>query len=132
MAVAFPNLQPTGRSYTPGNWPQTEFRAQNGAVTVVRFGSRRTDSELRLEFNNISDDEAALVLANYEAVMAAWDNVTFTATNGSAGASAALRLYLEESGGSGLCWRYADAPEVSSVMPGVSTVRCRFLGYLDA
>jgi len=132
MAVAFPSIKPTTRNYSPGTYPQTEFRAQNGALTVVRFGSRRVDAELSLEFRNITDSQAATILQNYEAVNGVWDWVTFTGSDGSTGAGSELQQYLQETGGSGLRWRYADPPSVSSVVPGRSTVQCKFVGVLDA
>jgi hypothetical protein len=132
MAIAFPSLKPSSRSYNPGTYPQTEFRAQNGAVTVVRFGSRRVNAELSLSFENITDSNAALILKNYEAVNSAWDWVTFTSNDGAAGAGSALADYLREVGGSGLRWRYADPPSVSSVVPGRSTVQCKFIAVLDS
>lgn len=131
MPVAFPSIRPSGRSYSPGTYPQTEFRAQNGAVTVVRFGSRRVDSELSLEFQNISDANAALILANYEAVNSSWDYVVFAASNGTVGASDNLANYISEVGGSGLRWRYAEPPLVTSILPGRSTVQCKFVGIMD-
>ena len=131
MPVAFPDIRPSSRSYSPGTYPQTEFRAQNGAVTVVRFGSHRVDSELSLEFQNISDADAALILANYEAVNSRWDSVTFTTSTGALGASSTLANYIREVGGSGLRWRYADSPSVTSVFPGRSTVQCKFIGIMD-
>lgn len=131
MAVAFPSIKPSSRSYSPGRYPQTEFRAQNGTLTVVRFGSRRVDAELTLGFQNITDSEATAILGNYEVVNGAWDWVTFTAADGSAGAAGGLQQYLQESGGSGLRWRYAEPPSVSSVQPGLSTVQCKFVGCLD-
>lgn len=131
MAIAFPSIKPSSRSYSPGGYPQTEFRAQNGALTVVRFGSRRVDAELSLEFRNIPDSQAVLILKNYEAVNSAWDWVTFTAADGAAGADAELAAYIREAGGSGLRWRYAEPPAVSSVQPGLSSVQCKFVGCLD-
>lgn len=131
MPVAFPSVRPSGRSYSPGTYPQTEFRAQNGAVTVVRYGNRRVDSELSLEFQNISDTDAALILANYEAVNSVWDYVTFTTATGALGAGSTLADYIQEVGGSGLRWRYAEPPSVTSVVPGRSTVQCKFVGIMD-
>jgi hypothetical protein len=131
MAVAFPNIKPSSRSYSAGAYPQTEFQAQNGAMSVVRFGSRRVDSELTLGFQNITDDQAVLILQNYERVNSVWDNVTFTGSNAAVGASSGLQSYLREVGGSGLRWRYAEAPNVTSIQPGISTVRCKFIGVLD-
>jgi len=131
-AVAFPSLKPSSRSYSPGQYPQTEFQAQNGAKTIVRYGNRRFDSKLELSFANISDADAASILANYEAVNASWNYVSFTQDDGAAGAGTSLAAYLRESGGSGLKWRYDGPPQVSSVYPGLSTVSCSFVGVLDA
>ena len=129
--IPFPEIKPTSRSYKPGNYPQTQFKAQNGATTVIRFGSRRVDAKLSLEFSNVTDDEAASILSNYESVNSAWNVVTFSAANGSAGAESALAAYLQESGASGLRWRYSGPPEVKSVYPGVSSVSCEFVAVLD-
>ena len=130
MAISFPVIKPTSRAYSPGEYPQTEFRAQNGVTTVVRFGSRRVNSELSLGFDNISDSKAASILANYEQVNRVWDYVTFTNGNGSVGAGS-LSGYIEESGGSGLRWRYSGPPTVSSIKPGICSVQCKFIGVLD-
>ncbi len=131
MAIAFPSLKPTSRRYQPGEYPQTDFVAQNGVRTVIRFGSRRVDSSLNLTFDNITDDEASSILANYEAVNSVWDHVTFTVDDGATGASSSLQDYLMETGGSGLRWRYEKSPTVTSVKPGLSTVSCSFVGVLD-
>lgn len=131
MPVAFPDVRPSGRSYSPGSYPQTEFRAQNGAVTIVRFGAQRVDAELSLDFQNITDANAALILSNYETVNSIWDYVTFTTETGAAGSSADLANYIREVGGSGLRWRYAEPPSVTSTFPGRSTVQCKFIGILD-
>ena len=37
----FPNIKPASRSYTPGTFPQTEFIAQNGAKSVIRYGNKK-------------------------------------------------------------------------------------------
>ena len=129
-AVFFPSIKPSSRNYSPGEFPQTSFEAQNGAVTVLRFGSRRVNSELSLGFDNITDSEASSILANYEVVNRTWEYVTFTVLNGSVGAGS-LSGYIEESGGSGLRWRYSGPPTVSSIKPGICSVQCKFIGVLD-
>jgi len=131
MPVAFPNLKPSARSYSPGEYPQTAFQAQNGAVTVVRFGSRRVDSTLELTFNNIADADASSILQNYEQVNGVWDSVTFTTATGAVGTAGSLAEFIEESGGSGLRWRYAGPPRLTSIKPGFSSVSCSFVGVLD-
>lgn len=130
-AVAFPNLVPSSRRYSPGKFPQAQFKALNGAVTTLRYGNRRVDSELELSFQNISDTNAALLLKLYEDVTVADDWVTFTAANGAGGAGASLAAYLQETGGSGLRWRFAEPPAVESIKPGVSSVSLSMVGNLD-
>ena len=131
-AVAFPPIKPTGRSYTPGAYPTAEFKALNGATTRMLYGNHRSDAELSLEFSNISDTSAALILRNYEQVTPTGDWVSFTSATGAAGAGSSLAAYLQESGGSGLRWRWDGPPDLTSVAPGRSTVRTKFIGQLDA
>ena len=130
--ISFPGIQPSSRTYDPGSYPQSEFRALNGATTRVRFGHRRVDSKLSLEFQNITDNQAAQILKHYEDVNAGdhWAQFSHVsgADNGPDGWN--LHLYLVENR-SGLRFRYDGPPEVESVMPGISTVRCRFIGQLD-
>jgi hypothetical protein len=130
-ARAFPAIKPTSRSYSPGAFPQVEFRALNGATTVIRYGNRRSNSELKLTFQNISDQNAAALLSLYEQTTVTDDWITFTPADGAAGASAELASYLREVGGSGLRWRFSDPPSVDSVVPGRSSVQCSFVGRLD-
>ena len=130
-AVAFPALKPTSRSYAPGRYPSAEFKALNGATTRVLYGNRRSEAELSLGFQNITDTQAALVLALYEKTTPTDDWVSFTTSDGAAGADAPLAAYLRETGGSGLRWRFAEPPAVTSVKPGLSTVQVKMVGNLD-
>lgn len=130
-AVPFPSVKPASRSYSPGRYPQTEFRAQNGALTVLRYGNKRFDATLTLDFRNITDDDAALILANYEAVNRDWNYVTFNRSTGASGASSSLAEYIREAGGSGLRWRYSEPPSVENSFGGRSNVSCQFVGVLD-
>lgn len=127
----FPDLRPTGRSYSPGTYPQNEFRAQNGATTVVRYGNRRVNSELSLSFENISDSDVTQILHNYEQVNAGWHWIRFKDRDAAVGTTTELGQFIKEIGGSGLRWRYAEPPTVTSVMRGISNVECRFTAYLD-
>jgi len=130
-AIAFPNLKPSSRNYSPGKYPMSEFKALNGTTTRMLYGNRRTDAEMSLDFRNITDTQAATILQNYEQLMPSDDWISFTTSDGAAGASAPLANYLREVGGSGLHWRYAEAPTVESVKPGLSTVQVRLVGQLD-
>ncbi len=130
--IPFPAVKPTSRSYSPGNYPIAEFKSLNGSTTRLIYGNRRSQAELSLGFSNITDENAALILRNYEQVTPTDDWVGFTNATGSLGAAGDLVAYLQETGGSGLRWRYSGPPDVQSVVPGRSTVRVKFVGQLDA
>ena len=134
MATAqpFPTVKPTSRSYNPGTYPSTTFESLDGTKTHLRFGNERVNATLTLGFSNISDADAALILDNYEDVNSAWDYVSFSSSNATAGLeSTNLSNYLKEST-SGLLWRYSEPPKVTSVYPGISNVSCSFVACLDA
>lgn len=124
----FPEITPSSRSYTPGRVPETVFEAQNGATTFVQFGSIFVNAELSLEFKNISDSQASEILQHYLSVVGD-DYVQFSNASGLRGMQAVLRDQVEKGSGA-IKWRYEAPPEITSVYPGVSTVRCAFIGYL--
>lgn len=130
-AVSFPNIKPTSRSYSPGDFAQTRFESLNGATTVIRYSNKRKNSELSLTFANITDDEAWLILNNYKTVNSVWDYVSFNKSDALVGIEGSLDYYVSERADPKLRWRYAEAPQVESVKPGISTVTCRFTGFLD-
>tara|TARA_B100001094_G_scaffold134990_1_gene130732 strand:+ start:1485 stop:1889 length:405 start_codon:yes stop_codon:yes gene_type:complete len=132
MPHNFPSIKPSSRRYNPGEYPQTKFEAQNGVKTIMRYGKNRVNATLQLGFSNISDADAALILANYEDVNSDWDYVTFSSANGTVGVgSTSLSNYFKESG-SGLKWRYSGPPNVTSSFKGLSNVSCSFVACLDA
>ena len=132
MPHNFPSIKPSSRSYNPGEYPQTKFEAQNGVKTIMRYGKNRVNATLQLGFSNISDANAALILANYEDVNSNWDYVTFSSANGTVGVeSTSLSNYLKEVG-SGLKWRYSGPPSVTSTFKGLSNVSCSFVACLDS
>ena len=124
------NLVPSTRSYSPGEYPQSEFQALNGVKTIIRYGKRRYDSTLTLGCNNIADSDAAAILQNYEDINSVWDEVTFNGTGVIEGASSQMQSYFIER--TELKWRYDGPPEVTSVYPGRSNVQCKFVGCLDS
>ena len=130
-AKPFPGcLTPTSRRYTPGTIPRTDFRAQNGATSFVYYGRQHVDAKLELTFQNISDARAADILWHYQQ-MTEDDFVTFLGSQNNvyAGMEGDLRKLVED-GQMTLRWRYQDPPQITSVVAGVSTVQCRFIGYL--
>jgi len=125
----FPDyIIPTSRTYKPGRLPETEFEARNGAVSFVQYGQNFVNAELTLSFANINDGRAMQILQHYAEVLGD-DYVTFDSNAGFQGMNAELVGSLE-SGRNLLRWRYSDAPQVTSVYPGVSSVQVQFIGVL--
>ena len=131
MAVrTFPtDIPPSSRSYRPGKLPTTTFEAQNGAVSFVQYGQNFVNAELTLNFANISDGIAALILQHYASVVGN-DYVVFGQRQGLQGMGADLIDNGIETGNELLKWRYSEAPQVQSVYPGISTVQVQFVGIL--
>ena len=130
--VDFPQINPSSRSFVPGRYPSTDFESLDGTKTHIRFGNKRVNATLTLGFSNISDADAALILANYENVNSDWDYVTFDRGYATSGVTdTSLLAYLKESGSS-LKWRYSGPPSVTSSFKGKSNVSCSFVACLDA
>ena len=124
----FPKLTPSSRSYKPGKLPETVFTSQNGSTTFVQFGGAFVNAELNLEFRNISDADAASILQHYASVTGD-DWVQFNQSRGLSGIDQTLLDAISDSRAL-LRFRYDGPPQITSVFPGVSTVRCAFIGYL--
>ena len=121
-------ITPTSRRFTAGRRPETRFESQNGSTVFVAFGNRQVNATLELTFANIPDGEAAQILDHYQSVLID-DFVVFTGSRGLGGMSETLRNTIPR-GNEALRYRYTEPPELTSVYPGVSTVVCRFTGYL--
>ena len=132
MATLFrpTNLVPSTRSYSPGDYPQVEFEAQNGVKTVIRYGKYRTGATLTLGFDNISDVDAATILLHYEEVQSVWGEVNFAGTGVIEGAASNIQSFFIER--TELKWKYDCPPQVTSVYPGRSNVECKFVACLDS
>jgi len=132
-AVTFPpNIAPSSRSFTAGEYPQTVFEAQNGAKSIIRYGNKAVNSTLTLGFTNVSDGDAVLILGNYNNVNSDWDYVTFDESHGLQGIdNVFLKIHMQAGSGSGLKWRYDGPPKVTSVQPGINNVSCKFVACFD-
>jgi len=139
--IPFPNIKPSSRNYTPGTYPQTEFVAQNGAKSVIRYGDKQVNAKLTLNFTNILDSQAFAILENYKEVNSVYDYVTFNKDSGLAGIGGSgdtsedgaltnLASYVS-AGGLGLRYRYEGPPTITSVRPNRSNVQCKFVACLD-
>ena len=137
----FQSIKPSSRTFTPGRYPQTEFIAQNGAKTVIRYGDKQVDAKLTLNFTNILDSQAFQILESYRRVNSVYDYVTFNQNSGLAGIGGDGHTMPDGSLGNlaayvdavplGLRYRYDGPPTVTSVKPNISNVQCKFVACLD-
>jgi hypothetical protein len=128
MSVPFPAIKPSARNFKQGSFPTKVYRALSGATVKRSFGNRAFGFELQLEFQNISDVSAALILKHYSDTQGGFQR--FTLSNELfIGMTTELRGYAEST--STIRWEYASAPDVTSVAPGNrNTVRVNLVGEL--
>jgi hypothetical protein len=125
--MPFPTLKPASRDFKTGDYPVKTFKAQSGVEARILYGSKRTGMALSLGYENIPDGSADDFVAHFDEVKGTFD--TFTLPDevlaGWQGASTAL-----DAAATGNRWRYAEAPQVSAVRPGKSSVRVSLIGVL--
>lgn len=121
------DIVPSSRAYDPGSWPVKTYQAMDGAEVRLLYGSKRTGMKLRLSYENVSDQAAERFLQHYSDRKGTF--LTFQlpagakAKAGWAGSDASLDV-----GATGNAWRYAEAPTVTNVRPGRSSVTVNLIG----
>ena len=61
----FPDLVPTARSMSPGDFAGKTFRSQSGIEARVQYGNKAFNKTLDLEYSNITDALAASIHDHY-------------------------------------------------------------------
>lgn len=132
MPVSFPSLTPTSRSFSAPQWPITRIDSQSGVTSTRLWGSKPRAARLDLSFDNITDDNAALIMSAYNSAKGSLTDLTLP-NSIFTGASANLKSWLDTTGMSaGLKW-YFDAnqsPTIESVVSGRSSVRVTLVAEL--
>ena len=124
--MAFPPLAPTSRNFNPGDYPIRQFRSQSGAEVRILYGDSRTGMTLELSYDNISDANAEAFLTHYNDVKGTYNTFTIPTAvkTGWTGTASAIDV-------SGVnAWRYSEAPGITAVRPGRSSVRVQLVGVL--
>jgi hypothetical protein len=122
--MPFPNLKPTARSFDAGDFPIKSFRSQSGVESRILYGSRRTGAQLSLTFENITDTDANSFLTHFEETRGTFATFTLAANTASGWSPGSINP------GAGNQWRYSDAPNISNVRPGRSTVQVTLVAVL--
>ena len=116
--MAFPSLTPTGRQFTPGDFPNKRFNSQSGAEVRILYGSRRVNAVLSLSYANVTDANAESFLDDYSDQLGTFRTFTLPSAvfEGWSGTASTLDAP------SGTKWRYDAEPQVQAVRPGISSV----------
>lgn len=132
MPVTFPSLKPTSRSFSAPQWPISRIDSQSGVTSVRLWGSKPTAAKLDLSFDNISDDNAALIMSAYNSAKGYLTDLTLPAEIFN-GASSNLKSWLDTTGMSaGLKWYFdsSQSPTIENVAVGLSSVRVTLVAEL--
>lgn len=154
MSEQFPNIVPSARRFTMGDYPSVTYRSLSGAIFKRSFGNKRTGYTLDLEFKNIGDvselragsGDLLRLMRHYENVdgtlqsfvvprrvfsgMANLDSFNDSESQKQSKDSQIKEIIPRE--GPDIKWRYASPPQVRSVTSGVSTVLVKLTGELQA
>lgn len=122
--MPFPTLTPSSRSFEAGDYPIKTYRSQSGVETRILYGSRRSNAELSLSYDNISDTNANQFITHYDETKGTYLTFalnTLVTTGWTPGTFNA---------GTGTEWRYAAPPSITNVKPGVSSVQVKLVAVL--
>ena len=132
----FPDLVPTARSMSPGDFAGKTFRSQSGIEARVQYGNKAFDKTMDLEYSNITEANAAAIFDHYlacngtlyyffllEQPKAGAPGFHNTSTSTNARYSATPF---------GLRYRYAEPPQFNSVKEGRMSVTVKLIGVLDS
>lgn len=134
----FPNLVPTARSMSPGDFASKVFRSQSGIEARVQYGDRAFNKTLDLEYSNINETDAAAIHDHYLACKGTLyyfglpqnpksGNSTFHQND-----QTANTLDRFSADPFGLRYRYAEPPQFNSVKEGRMSVTVKLIGVLNS
>jgi len=120
--TAFPALEPSARSWTPGAKPVSTFTSSSGREIRFRLGSTSVNQRLTLAFTNVPEADGKLITDHFEAVSGVFESFTVPAQ-----VFAGMNSYSYTLA-SGNEWRYAGPPNVVYDPPGYQTVTVELIG----
>ena len=118
--MAFPELVPSSRKFSPGDFPIKKFNTQSGAEVRILYGSRMVNQVFELSYANISDSQAESFLTDYRDQQGTFQ--TFVLPSAVFEGWTAGRNIGRYERGPSTFWRYDAPPAVVSVRPGISSV----------
>lgn len=126
MAVSFPALRPTSRTYTAPEYALLSPQYV-GTVSYPRLlGSKPGKAKLSLSFDNIPDSDAALIIASWMNSLTGFLPIALPpeVVSGVEDNDLASRIQT----GQHLDWFFDGPPKQNSVIKGISTVQVELIG----
>ena len=123
----FPALKPSARSFQLGQYPIKTYRAMSGAVVRRSFGNKAFGYTLDLQFENVPEATVNTIIDHYNGQQGGTLGFEI-ASAVFAGYSANLQNKVRVP--PGIEWFYAEPPNVSSVIAGISTITVKLIGEM--
>jgi hypothetical protein len=113
--ATFPSLVPSGRTFTPGEYPHTPFSTVSGFQGRVRHSNVMLASQVRLTFTAVVEANMLSILSHYQGQLGTYESFDLPAAVWSGVTAADYQL-------SGYLWRYTAPPTVEDVYCGRYTI----------
>ena len=126
MAILFPQLRPTARTYEAPSFAQLTPQYVNAISYPRLLGSRPGKARLILSFENIPDSEAALIVAAYLNSLTGFLPLLLPIEVVAGIDSPDLATKIQT--GEHLEWYFDGPPRQSSVKAGISSVQVELAG----
>ena len=127
-------LTPTSRTFTPGIIPQTQFEAQNGATSFVRFGNVPIKSKLQLVYQNIGERDAYEFITRYNLCIVNNRGIRIEESSNAVSDIKDQTLHGEITRGEddGLMWLFEKPPVLQALLAGRYNVTIDLIGVFLA
>lgn len=124
--INFPALTPTSRSVQQGQYAVKRFTSISGTGITRAYGSQPYDSKIEVNFDNIPDASALLIVNCYEDARGSYHQLSLPDAIWD-GMDTLLKNRLQRD----YIWRFSEQPSITSVYPGKSSVSVRLEGMRD-
>ena len=117
MAItAFPAIEPSSRVWTPGSQPVKAFSTLSGYESRVMLGSEPIGTSLQMSFQNLQEVVVLSITDHFVKAKGTFETFALPAA-----VFAGMTDYSKVTP-DGQVWRYAAAPSVRWVSPGIANV----------
>lgn len=126
MTITFPALRPTSRNYGAPDFPTLNPKYVDAVAYPRLVGSKPSKASLSLNYENIPDSDAALIIAAYMNTLTGFLPISLPPEVVSGITDATLSSRIQT--GQHLDWYFNGPPKQSSVIKGISNVQVEFIG----